>query len=85
MLKVILAAAILVGAGVFGLCFNIIFRKKPFPQSDVGSNEKMRQMGIRCFKDQEKEMMQGLKGRGTASCDGNYSEACKSCGLYGRS
>ena len=57
---------------VFGMCFNVIFRKKEFPKYDVGSNEEMRKRGIRCFKDEDAD----LHGK---RCTGNYSEACKDC------
>ena len=50
-MKVFLAALIIIGIGVFAMCFNIIFRGKEFPDSDVGTNENMKKMGIRCFKD----------------------------------
>lgn len=71
-----LAALILVGIGVLGMCVNILFRKKDFPHYDVGSNEEMRRIGIRCFKDEDAE----LHGK---HCTGNYSDACKDCSLYG--
>jgi len=72
----VIAAVVVLGLGVLGLCFNIIFRKKEFPQYDVGSNEEMHRIGIRCYKDVDAEE-QGLtcKGPGT-------SEACKDCKLY---
>lgn len=70
-----LAALVIVALGVFGMCFNIIFRKKEFPKYDVGSNEEMRKRGIRCFKDEDAE----LHGK---RCTGNYSEACKDCNLF---
>lgn len=70
-----LAAFVVVALGVFGLCFNIIFRKKDFPHYDVGSNEEMRKRGIRCFKDEDAELH-------SRHCSGNYSEACKECSLY---
>ena len=51
-MKVFLAALVLIGLGVFGMCFNIIFRKDgQFPQTDVGANENMRRMGIRCMRE----------------------------------
>lgn len=59
---------------IFGMCFNIIFRKKEFPKYDVGSNEEMRKRGIQCFKDEDA----ALHGK---RCTGNYSEACKDCNL----
>ena len=56
---------------VFGMCFNVIFRKKEFPKYDVGSNEKMREKGIRCFKDEDAALHS--KGK----CDGD----CADCAL----
>lgn len=70
-----LAALVIIALGVFGMCFNIVFRKKEFPKYDVGSNEEMRKRGIRCFKDEDAE----LHGK---HCTGNYSEACKDCNLF---
>ena len=58
------------------MCFNIIFRRDgKFPQFDVGSNEEMRKRGIRCFKDEDAALH-------ASKCTGNYSAACKDCGLY---
>ncbi len=72
-MKVFLLTLAVVAVCVFGLCFNIIFRKNgEFPKYDVGSNEEMRRRGIRCFKDEDAE----LHGR---KCRGNKSEACKDC------
>ena len=83
MLKVLLAAVILVGAGVFAMSFNVIFRKKEFPNFDVGSNEDMRRKGIRCYKEIDEELHGGGKGEGRkASCSGTYSDACAGCRLY---
>lgn len=70
-----LAALVIIALGVFGMCFNIVFRKKEFPKYDVGSNEEMRKRGIRCYKDEDAE----LHGK---HCTGNYSEACKDCNLF---
>ena len=77
-MKVFLAALFLVALCVFGLCFNIIFRKKEFPHYDVGSNEEMRKRGIHCYKDEDAALH-------NKKCTGNYSEACKDCSLYGTS
>ena len=74
----VLAAVAVLGLGVLGLCFNIIFRKKDFPQFDVGSNEEMRRRGIRCYKDED-AAAQGL----TCTSPGS-SEECKDCKLYKR-
>ena len=70
-MKVFLLVLVLVGLCVFGLCFNIIFRKKEFPKYDVGSNEEMRKRGIRCFKDEDAALHDAL------NCSGN----CDECSL----
>jgi len=70
------AAAAVLGLAVLGMCFNVIFRKKDFPQFDVGSNEEMRRRGIVCYKDVD-AAEQGLTCRAPGS-----SEACKDCKLY---
>jgi len=75
-MKVFLAALVIVAICVFGMCFNVIFRKKDFPKYDVGSNEEMRKRGIRCYKDEDASLHK-------KKCSGNYSEACKECSLYG--
>lgn len=74
-MKVILLAIFLLALCVVGLGFNIIFRKKGFPDYDVGSNEEMQKLGIRCYKEIDAEL-QGL------SCDAEISDACKDCSLY---
>ena len=71
----IIAAVVILGLGVLGMCFNILFRKKDFPHYDVGSNEEMRKRGIRCFKDVDADLH-------SRACSGNYSDACKDCKLY---
>ena len=83
-MKVFLAAVILIGIGVFGMCFNIIFRKNgEFPQTDVGSNENMRKLGIRCMREEDDERFSsGSKKHSGASCSGVYSDSCAGCGLY---
>ena len=73
-METFLVALAVIAIGVFGMSFNIIFRKKDFPQFDVGSNEEMRKRGIRCYKDVDAE----LHGR---RCTGNQSDACKECNL----
>ena len=74
MITFLVAAAVLL-AGVFLMCFNVVFRRKEFPRYDVGSNEEMRKRGIRCFKDEDA----ALHGK---HCPGNDGDACKDCSLY---
>ena len=78
-MKVFLAALVLIGLGVFG-----IFRTDgQCPQTDVGANENMRRMGIRCMREEDDERFssRGDKDSG-AHCSGVYSDSCASCGLY---
>ena len=82
MFKIFLAALIIIGFGVFVMSFNIIFRKKDFPNSDVGSNENMRKMGIRCFKEEDAELHSRPSKSTKAGCTGEWSEDCKGCSLY---
>ena len=75
MLETILAAVVVLGLGVLGM-FVFLFKKGgEFPKYDVGSNPEMRKRGIRCFKDEDAALHK-------KHCDGNYSEACKECGLF---
>ncbi len=82
MLKVLLATLILIGAGVFGMCFNIIFRKKEFPKSDVGDNPEMKKLGIRCMKEIDDDLFNKNKKDEKISCSGNFSADCAGCGFY---
>jgi len=79
-MKTILAAALLLGLGIFGMCFNIIFRKDgQFPETEISKNKEMRKLGIKCVNEQESDMIGcAVKERKTA-CTGNYSEACSGC------
>ena len=72
---VIAAVAVLLLV-VLAMSFNIVFRKKDFPNYDVGSNEEMRKRGIRCYKDEDAAL------HSHRHCSGEYSEACKDCKLY---
>ena len=75
-MKVFLAALLLVGLCVLGLCTSIILRKDGhFPQFDVGSNEQMRARGITCFKDEDAKYHR-------KSCKATRTDACKDCSFY---
>lgn len=79
-MKVFLAAVVIIGLCVLGLCANILLKKDGhFPHYDVGSNEEMRKRGIRCFKDEDAMLHQ--KGHGK-KCSGDYSSACEGCKFY---
>lgn len=57
------------------MCVFVLKPGAEFPKYDVGSNEQMRKRGIRCFKDEDAALHR-------KKCSGNYSAACKDCGLY---
>lgn len=79
-MRTFLAALVFVGLAVLLLGVNIFFFHRPFPDGEISTNPEMQKRGIKCAKQEEMEMLQRKTGRKT--CDGNYSDACASCGLY---
>ena len=77
--KTLLAAIVFVGLAVLLLGVNIFFFHRPFPDGEISTNPDMRKRGIKCAKQEELERLQG-KGSGRV-CEGNASEACRSCYL----
>lgn len=54
-MKLIIIAIVLLALCVFGLCFNIIFRKDgKFPDGEISHNKALREKGIQCAKVEEK-------------------------------
>ena len=78
-MEILLAAVILVGLCVFGLCFNIIFRKDgKFPETEIENNKEMRKRGIKCAKEEEMKLW-GKKGAdGNSGCDDGGCGSCSS-------
>lgn len=70
------------------MCFNIIFRHRPFPDSDVGSNKEMRRLGIRCMKEVDDELFSSTSSSGDGKkplgCSGQYTPDCKGCSFFGQ-
>ncbi len=89
-MKTLLAAIIFVGVAVLLLGVNIFFFHRPFPDGEISTNPEMRKRGIKCAKQEELELlhaqkkMPGRAGHDGTACDGNYSDACASCGLYNK-
>ena len=79
-MKTFLAALVFVGLAVLLLGVNIFFFHRPFPDGEISTNPEMQKRGIKCAKEEELEMLAARKGKKV--CDGNYSDACASCGLY---
>ena len=64
MLKVVFVATlIIVALAVFGMCFNIIFRKNGrFPDTEISHNKELRKRGIICAKEEELRLWGKTKG-----------------------
>ena len=78
-MKTLLAAIVFVGIAVLLLGVNIFFFHRPFPDGEISTNPEMRKRGIKCAKQEELEILAAQKGKKV--CDGEYSDACKSCAL----
>ncbi len=83
-MKTFLAALVFVGLAVILLGVNIFFFHRPFPDGEISTNPEMRKRGIKCAKQEELEMLAAQKrgGKTPEHCSGEYTDACKSCGLY---
>lgn len=53
-MKIILLSLFILGIGILGMAFNIVFRKKRFPDTHVGHNKEMRKRGIVCAQTMDK-------------------------------
>lgn len=88
-LYIILLSVVIVGLCVFGLCFNIIFRKNGrFPDSEVGHNKELRKRGVVCMREEDERIwgksthikVTGKRGRLKAEPDSdclNCNQVCK--------
>ena len=77
-MEILIASLVLIGLCVFGLCFNIIFRKDgKFPETEIENNMEMRKTGIKCAKEEEMKLWGKKKSDGTPECN---DEGCASCG-----
>ena len=81
-MKVFLAALVFVGLAVLLLGVNIFFFHRPFPDGEISTNPEMRKRGIKCAKQEELEMLAAQRGKKPSHCNGEFTDACKSCALY---
>ena len=82
-METFLVALVIIAIGVFGMCFNIIFRKNgEFPEYEVGENKKMRELGIKCMREVEEELFPSKDKKKHSHCTGNFTDDCKGCGFY---
>ena len=78
-MEILLAAIVLVGLCVVGLCFNIIFRKDgKFPETEIENNKEMRKRGIKCAKEEEMKLWGKKRADGTSECDESGCGSCSS-------
>jgi hypothetical protein len=83
MLQTLIATFVILAIGVFGMCFNIIFRKNgKFPETEISRNENMRKLGIKCMREQDEEIFSQKKPQKNGVCSGEFSDSCIGCGLY---
>ncbi len=78
-MKLLLLAIIVLGLCVFGMCFNIIFRKNgKFPDTEIEHNKELRKRGIQCARMEEKKRWGKKKSKSSKeSCS---DSDCSSCG-----
>ena len=81
-MEIFIAALIFIGLSVFGLCFNIIFRKNGrFPETEVSRNKEMRKLGIRCAKEDEMKLWGKKNGKKYPSCSDLGCSDCAGCDI----
>jgi len=80
-MKVFVAAIVLVGLCVLGMCIGIFFHRE-FPKGDIDDNPELRSRGIECYRyEDERQRKEAPLGQRTA-CSGEYSSSCKGCAFY---
>jgi hypothetical protein len=60
-MEIVLLTLALLGLAFLGMAFNIVFRKKRFPETHVGHNKDMRKLGIVCAKTMDKMEQKKVK------------------------
>lgn len=84
-MKVFLITIILVGLCVFGLCFNIIFKKDgKFPDGEIAHNKELKKRGIMCASAEEKILWSKKKNgtkrdRSSCSTAAGTDDPCRNC------
>jgi len=69
MLKVIIISFILLGIAFLGLAFRTLFVSGGrFPQTSIGKNKQMRELGITCVKHDELNCYKNGGGGGGCGC-----------------
>ena len=85
MWEILLAALVLVGLGVIGLCFNIIFRKNGrFPETEISRNKEMCKRGIVCAKEEELRIWGRKNRKEHPTCSDIGCTDCSGCEIIDR-
>lgn len=63
MLYTFLAVLVLVAIAFVALGINILFFKKPFPETEISRNKEMHKRGIRCAKSEEMRIFRAQQKR----------------------
>ena len=81
-MEIFIAALLLVGISVIGLCFNIIFRKNgQFPEPEISNTKEMKKLGIRCAKEEELRIWGKKNGKAHPSCSDLGCGSCAGCDI----
>ena len=81
-MKIFLLATAIVALCVFGLCFNIIFRKDgKFPDGEIAHNKQLRKRGIVCAKEEEMRLWGRKHGKTDVNCADLGCTDCRGCKL----
>lgn len=75
-MKLFLLALAIVGIAVFLLCFNVIFRNRPFPDGEISRNKELRKRGIICANEEEIKLHGKRRKTSSGKCD---PSACSDC------
>lgn len=80
LLTVLLISIALLALCFAGLALNILVKKNgKFPETEIGQNKQMRQLGIRCTKQDEILRDRALKGL-SLKPDDEQCAGCSGCG-----
>lgn len=81
-MKLVLLSAALLALCVFGMCFNIIFRKNgKFPDGEIAHNKALREQGIICAKMEEKRIWGNGSGKQNPSGHRKENISCEDCNV----
>ena len=81
-MKLVLLSIALLALCVFGMCFNIIFRRNgKFPDGEIAHNKALREQGIRCAKMEEKQIWGNGKGSKGGKIVNQNDISCEDCSI----